>query len=175
MRGYVLCIIPVLIPPPNMVTFEREGIIISSGQLAENLLTKSQVWSKSQLNNNRNHILFAIWEKKIRYLHRFGKLWNSCVLIPAVFGSKCGCLRGKLFSFKINVIFTKEKEYLSSKPLSWAPNFPQMTLGPLGTDMYGVTHPTPCSFLLHSLDLTEFNLLVAQDTNAESFLFCLFV
>lgn len=45
-----------------MVTFLEGGgeIIIFSGQLAKNLLTKSEVWSKNQLNNEKkkNHFFF---------------------------------------------------------------------------------------------------------------------
>lgn len=64
MKGYVLCIIPLVISQPNTVTFGGEEIIIFSGQLAENLLTISEVRSKSQLNNNNNKSHFLCYRGK---------------------------------------------------------------------------------------------------------------
>ena len=62
MKGYVLCILPLVILQPNTVTFGGEEMLIFSGQLAETLLTISEVWSKSQLNNNNNKSHFLCYQ-----------------------------------------------------------------------------------------------------------------
>lgn len=84
-----------------MVTFLEGGgeIIIFSGQLAKNLLTKSEVWSKNQLNNEKkkNHFFFFFLlsgGKSYICIYKSYKK-HYCVLISPGFGSQFGCWKLK--------------------------------------------------------------------------------